>query len=189
MSTSTSRSEFVADRFFEAAGDLVRGAERERAVDFEIERHRQAAFARACDRMGGDVMHRQRAVAGDHHHALHHALVVERARFGGHRDFRAAGCRRHRADDALLERRHPVERQGAADRDDEVDEQHAAGLPHPQPVDVDDAGNAEHARGDAVRGARRCGIGERLDGPPPQPPAGDADEHRHDDRGDEVGPG
>ena len=73
--------ELLAQRRLQPVGDLVRAAEREPAVDLEIERDRQPA----ADRMHGDMMHRERAVARDHHDALEHGLVVERARLGRRR--------------------------------------------------------------------------------------------------------
>ena len=92
-------------------------------------------------------------------------------------------------DDAVLERGDAVERQRAADRDDQVDEQHLAHLPHAQPIDGDDAGEALNGRRDLGGGAGRRSIGEGVDGAPAEPPAGDADEHRDDDRGSRVRPG
>ena len=49
-------AELVAERGFEPVGDVVRRAERQLAVDLEIERDRQPAL----DGVDGDVMHRER---------------------------------------------------------------------------------------------------------------------------------
>ena len=78
-------AEFLAQRRFQPVGDVVRAAERQLAVDLEIERHRQLA----ADVVHGDVMHGERLVARDHHDALDHELVVERARRGGDADLGA----------------------------------------------------------------------------------------------------
>jgi len=70
------RAELVAHRLFQRVRDLVRARERQAAVHFQVERDRQPP----ADRVHGDVMDRERAVACDHHHAFEHGLIVERAR-------------------------------------------------------------------------------------------------------------
>ena len=74
-------AELVAERRFQLVGDVVGRAERELAVDLEIERDRTPA----PDVVHGDVVHGERLVARDHHDALLHGLVVERARGGRRR--------------------------------------------------------------------------------------------------------
>jgi hypothetical protein len=70
--------QLVAHRLLEAVGDLVRAAERQAPVHFEVERDRQST----ADRVHGDMMDGEPAVARDHHDPLEHGLVVESARFG-----------------------------------------------------------------------------------------------------------
>ena len=103
-------AELVAQRRFQAVGDFVRARERQAAVDFEIERDRQLP----ADGVHGDVMHGERAVARDHHHALQHRLVVERAR---HDVDGGLGVRHrvaHGGLDLLLDRDDAVKRERAA---------------------------------------------------------------------------
>ena len=126
------RSQFLADRVFEPARDVVRGTERQRSVDLEIEGDREPSF----DLVHGDVMHRQRAVARDDHDPFEHGLVVECARFRGYCHLGGRPFGAHGFDDTVLERRHPIERQRAADRNDQVDEQHFTDLAHAQPFDL-----------------------------------------------------
>ena len=80
--------------------------------------------------MYDDVVNRKRAVACHYHHALQHGLVVERARVGGDGHLGGGTVSAYCLEDALFERRHAVERQRAADRNLQVDEQHLADLPH-----------------------------------------------------------
>ena len=63
------------------------------------------------------MMDGERAVARNHHHAIEHALVVERDRIGGDGRLRARHLSADRAAICILERAHAVERQGAADGD------------------------------------------------------------------------
>ncbi len=125
-------------------------------------------------------MNGEAAVARDHHDALAHGFVVERARLGGDRHF---GLRQFGADGArqpLLDGGDAVERQRAADADAEIDEQHRAGRPRAHALDGNDAGHLARDRGDALADAGRRGVGQRIDGAPAEPPAGDADEDRDD---------
>ena len=64
----------------------------------------------------------------------------------------------------------------------DLDEQLVADRPHPHALDRD---HAAHALGDArdrFGGARGRGVGQRVDGAPAEPPAGEADEQRDDER-------
>ena len=131
VSTSTSSAEFGAQRGLEPVGDFVRLAERQAAVDFEIERHRQPP----ADRMHGDVMHCERAVARDHHDAFEHGLVVERARLGDDVDFGLGIRARIARPTALLDRGDAIERQRTAHRDHRVDEQRRADRAHAHAFD------------------------------------------------------
>ena len=86
-------AKFVAHRLFEAARDIVRGGERQRS-----------STSRSSDtdkpsgnRLHGDVVDGEAAIARDHHDALAHRFVIERARLGGDRDF---GLRHRGADGA-----------------------------------------------------------------------------------------
>ena len=72
--------------------------------------------------------------------------------------------------------------------DDDLDEQLVADRPHPHALDRDHAGRAASDAPDGFGGACRRGIGQRVDGAAAEPPAGDADEHRNDERGGRVRP-
>ena len=172
----------IAD--FKPVGNVVRGGERERAVDLQIERDRQF-FA---DRMHGDMMHGEAAIARDHHHAVEDGLVVERARLGDHADLRLRQFRADRLDDGLLQRRDAVDRHGAADRDVELDELIGSDLPHAHAVDRDHAGHAPRDARDLVRDAGRRGVEQGVDGAAAEPPAGEQDEDRDHKRGGGIRP-
>jgi len=135
-------------------------------------------------------MNGEAAVARDHHHALAHRLVVERARLRrdgdlGGRHVGAHGCRQ-----PVLDGGDAVERQRAAHRDGEIDET-ARGRP----------GAPAPARRRTTPGTRRAiavtrfahagrrRIRQGVDGAAPEPPAGNADEHRDHDRCGGIGPG
>ena len=136
-------AELVAQRRLQPVGDIVRRAERELALDLEIERDGTLA----ADVVHGDVMHRETLVARDHHDALLDRLGVERARRD--RDDRL-GAGQVGADgfrDIALQRLDPVERQRAAHRRHHLDEQLVAGRPHPHAVDRDHAAHFREPRG------------------------------------------
>ena len=88
----------------------------------------------------------------------------------------------------LLDGGDAVERQRAAHADAEIDEQHRAGRPRPHPLDGDHAGHLARDRGDALADAGRRRVGQRVDGAPAEPPAGDADENRDHQRRGGIGP-
>ena len=89
----------------------------------------------------------------------------------------------------LLDGGDAIERQRAADADAEVDEQHGAGRPRAHAFDGDDARDLARDRGDPLADAARRGVGQRVDGAPPEPLSGDADEDRDDERRRGIGPG
>ena len=68
-------AELGGDRAFQPVGYVMRLAEREPAVDLQVERDRQAIL----QVVHGHMMDGERAVARDHHNAIEHGLVVERA--------------------------------------------------------------------------------------------------------------
>ena len=97
---------------------------------------------------------------------------------------------------ARMARRQPVldgsdafERQRAADADAELDEQHRSGRPRANPLDGDDAGHAPRDRRHPFAHAGRRRVGQRVDGAPTEPPAGNADKDRDHERRRGVGPG
>ncbi len=164
-------AQLLADGLFESSRDVVRLADGDGAVDLEIERNRKSS----ADRVHDDVVSRERAVARNHHDALERRLVVERARVRGYGHFGGGTVGAYCLEDALFERRHTVERQRAADRNLQIDEQYLAHLPHTQPLDSDDAWNAGHGGSDFPGGSGRRGIGQRIDSTSAEPPTGDAD--------------
>ena len=133
-------------------------------------------------------MHGKRAAARDHHDAFEQSLVDERLRLGVDRHLGFRKFAMHGALDALLDRADAIERKRAAHRHDQIDEQGAACRPHP---DAHHRHHARYARGnrpDPVGGTRRRSIRQCVDSASPKPPAGDADEHRHDYRGRRIRP-
>src|SRR5262245_45321351 len=62
------RAELLAHGILEDAGDVVGGAQRERAVDLEVERDGQLSL----DLVHGDVVNGERPVARDHHDPFEH---------------------------------------------------------------------------------------------------------------------
>jgi hypothetical protein len=77
----------------------------------------------------------------------------------------------------------------AAHRDRDFRKQARAGRAHAHAIDGDDAAHLVGNRGDAFCRARRRRVRERVDGAPPEPVAGDADEDGDDGRRDRVRPG
>ena len=73
-------------------------------------------------------------------------------------------CRRISPAICILERAYAVERQGAADRDPEVDEGLFADRAGAYLLDSDDAGNFGGDGRDFVGGTRRRNVGQRIDG-------------------------
>ena len=105
------------------------------------------------------------------------------------RDLGLADRGAHRGFDPLLDRVDAIERQRAADRHLELDEQLVAGRPHPHALDRHHAGHAGRRCARTLsRSAGRRGVGQRVDGAAAEPPAGDADEHRDDDGGGRIRP-
>ena len=187
VSTSTSGPSSSRDRFFEAGGDLVRGGERQAP---STSRSSETANRPLADRMHGDVMHGERAVARDHHHAVEHGLVVERA--GSVITFTSA-CGSSAWIACATSPRAPTTRSSGSVRltaTTEIDEQGAGRLAAPV------RGRAPPRPGlrlamaaDPGGDARRRGVGQRVDGAAPEPPAGDADEHRDHQRRGRIRPG
>ena len=166
-------AEFGAQRRFQPIGDLVRRAERQAAVDLQIERDRQPP----ADRVHRDVMHRERAIARDHHHALEHGLVA-RARAGrSRRRPRPRASRRgSRCSSAVLiaaTRSSGSVRLTATTRSTNSV---GADRARPHALDRDHAADARARSLKCARRALRRGVGQGLDGAPPEPPARDQDE-------------
>ena len=151
---------------------------RQLAVDLEIERHRQLA----ADVVHGDVVHRQRLVAGDHHDPLDHGLVVERARRSGDADLGAGQGGANGLGGMTLQQLHPVERQAAAHRQHDLHEQLVAHWAHTDALDGHDAADVLGGTGDGFRRTGRRSVGQRVDGAPAEPPAGDAHEDGDNER-------
>src|SRR5262245_11859385 len=111
-------SELVAHRLLEPVGNLVGAAESKIAVNLEIERDRQSAR----DGVDGHVMDGKRAVVRDHHDALEHGLIIERARLAVHSRLGGWELVAYRGYDPILDRSDTIERQGPAHRDIEIHE-------------------------------------------------------------------
>ena len=93
-----------------------------------------------------------------------------------------------RGGDRVLDRAHAVERQRAADRDGQIDEGFFADGAGAHLLDRDHARHFRGDGGDLLGGALRRRVGERVDGAPSEPPAGDADQHRDHQRGGGIRP-
>src|SRR5262249_22948095 len=149
----------LPDRPFDPARDVVCCTQREHTVDFEIERHGKTIR----DRVGRDMMYGESAVAGDHHDALEHSLVIEGAWLGGYGYLGTGAVLAHPLHDPVLERGHAIERQRTAHRNYEVDEQHAARLARAQPLDLHDARDARKGCGYFSCGPSGGGIGQSVE--------------------------
>ncbi len=112
------------------------------------------------------MVDRAALVARDHHDALLHAFVVERARGGVDADLGPRHFLADRFRDLRLQGVDPVEWQRAADGDGDFDEQLVADRPHPHAVNGNHAG---HAVGDAAHGSGRARRYIRKS-PRPEPP-------------------
>ena len=155
---------------------LVRRRQRQGALHLKVGGNRQPI----ADGLHRDVVDGQSAIAGNEHHPLAHGLVAECVRFGGDRGF---GCGKRGADrlrKPILDSRHPIERQGAADTDSEFDKERRAGWPRADPFDIDDARNSSRNRRHLVADARRRSVGQGIDGAAAEAPAGNANEHGDD---------
>src|SRR5262249_39676283 len=100
-------AQLLADGLFESGCHIMGPAGGKGAVQLEIERNRESS----ADRMYGDVMNSERAVARNHHDALEHRLVVQRPRVGGDGHLGGGTVAAYCLNDALFERRQAVERQ------------------------------------------------------------------------------
>ena len=72
-------AKILADAPLQLVGDVVGRRQRHLAVDLEVDRDGQLA----AEVVHGDMMDRQPRIAGDHHDALAHALIVARDRHRG----------------------------------------------------------------------------------------------------------
>ena len=66
---------------------------------------------------------------------------------------------------------------------------HRAGRPRAHALDGNNSRHLARDRRHALAHAGRRRVGQGVDGPPPEPPAGDADEYGDDDRRRGIGPG
>ena len=162
----------------------MRGVERHGAINLKIGGHRKLARYR----LNGDVMDGKAEIARDHHDALAHGLVVERARLRGDGDLGVRHVGAYFARQPILDCRDTIERQRSADGDAHLDEQHRARGPCPHPFDRDNAWHLARDCRNAFADAFRCGIGEGADGAAAEPKGGDGDENRDDDCRRGIGP-
>ena len=177
-------AELGGDCAFQAVGYVMRLAEREPAVDFQVERDRQAIL----QVVDGHMMDGKRAVARDDHDAIDHGLVVERHRIGGDGRLGAGQMLANGGGDLLLERADAIERHRAADGDGEIDECLFADGAGAHLLDRDHARYLRGGGGDLLGGACRRHVGKGVDGAPAEPPAGKADQDRHRQRGNRIRP-
>ena len=99
--------------------------------------------------MNRDVMNRERAIARNHHHALEHGFVIERARFDRDLDLRFRHLGADRPRERSADFGNAIERKRPANRDDEIDEQcgaDRAGAPCRSPANRPPAPRDSRAR-------------------------------------------
>ena len=72
-------AEILADAALQLVGDVVRRGQRHVAVDLEVDADGQLA----AEIVHGDMVDGEAGIAGDHHDALAHALIVARHRHRG----------------------------------------------------------------------------------------------------------
>src|SRR5262245_29734540 len=128
-------AELLADVALEVVGDVVGVDQRHLAVDLEVDADDQL-FAEVVHR---DVVHGKAGIAGDHHDALTHALVVAGYR---HRGKGEIGVAERLADGGLrlaLDLLDAVDRIGARHFCDGVDEIGRPDHAHAHALDADDA--------------------------------------------------
>ena len=125
--------------------------------------------------MHRDVVHGERAIARDHHDAFQHGFVAQRTRLGDDVDFRLGQFgARSPVGDRRLDRGDTVERQRAAHRDHEIDEQRRPDRARAHALDRDHAGDpCRRSREMRAAGAFGRGVGESFDGAASEPPARD----------------
>src|SRR5262249_18452117 len=166
------RSQLLSHRSFEPVRDRMGTAKCKIAIDLKVERYREPV----TERMHGNVVDSNGAIARDHHHPLQYGLVVERAWRGMDRGFAAWKLAPKRACDPVLDGCHPVEGKRPAYRHLHVDEHGCAGGPHPNPLDSHHTRNTRRNGGDPLSDAGWSRVGERFNCAPPEPPARHADE-------------
>ena len=152
-------------------------------VDFEIERDGLAPF----DLLDGDVVHRQASARRDHQHALEDRFVVELERIGGDGQFGLGPPPGDARFQLGLDRRDPLERQGAGDRDDDFADDPGAGRTQPDRLDPGDPVGGDDEGADGFGQASGRAVDERVDRRPAQAKAGHGDETGDADRGQRVG--
>ncbi len=178
-------AELVADVPLQLLGDVVGGRQRHLAVDFEID----ADGELAAEIVHGDMVDGETGIAGDHHDAFAHALIVVRDRHGGEGQVGIVErpCdRRLRLSLDLLD---AVDRIGARHLHDGVDEVRRADHPHPQAFDVDHAGHRPDRGGGLLRRAFGRAVEQGFHGGARQPQAEQRDHDRDRDGGGGVAPG
>jgi hypothetical protein len=120
----------------------------------------------------GDVMHGETLVARDHHDALLHGLAVESARGGVDADLGARHLARiacaTSAFNASTWSSGKVRLTATTTSTNSL----SPTWPHPHAVDRHHAAHASRDPSDGGGGARRRGVGQRLDGAAAEPPAG-----------------
>ncbi len=177
-------SQFLARRIFQAGRDIVGCGEMHAAVDFKIDRYREPPL----DGLHRDVMDGEPAVARDHHDALAHGLVVQRARLGGDGNFRLGDAGLNCPRQPVLDGGNAIERKRAADRDTDIDKQHRARRPGAHPLDSDNPRDTPRDRRHLLADAFRRRVRQTIQGATSQAPGCDANEDRHDNGCRRVGP-
>ena len=178
-------AEFLADVPFKLVGDGVGCGERHIAVDLEIDADGQLA----AEIVHGDVVDRETGIAGDHHDTFAHTLIVARDRHGGERQVGIAERFGDRILCPSLDLLDAVDRIGARHLHDGVDEMRRPDHPHPQPFDIDHAGQGPDRRGGSRRRAFGRAIEQGFDGGARHSQAQQGNHHSHADGGSGVTPG
>ncbi len=158
-------AELVADVPLQLMGDGVGVVERHLAVDLEVE----ADGEFLAEVVHGDMVDGEAGIAGDHHDAFAHTLIVARHRYRGERQVGIA----ERLCDRLLRPAFdvldPVDRVGPRHLHDGIDEMRRTDHPHPQALEIDHAGHGPDRGGGALGGAFGRAVEQGLDGGARQP--------------------
>src|SRR6266404_6344160 len=178
-------AEFLADVPLQFMGDGVGCGERHIAVNLEID----ADGELAAEIVHGDVVDGETGIAGNHHDAFAHTLVVARDRHGGECQVGIAKRLGHRLLRPAFDLLDAVDRIGARHLYDGVNEVRRSDHPHPQPFDIDHAGHRPDRRRGSLRRAFGGAVEQSLHGGACQPQAQERDHYRYPDSGGGVTPG
>src|SRR5438105_6943969 len=177
-------AKILADVALQHAGNLVGRRKLHVAVDLEVDADDQLL----AEIVHGDMVDGEAGIAGDHHDALAHALIIARDR---HRGEGEVGVAEYLADGILrgfLDRLDAVDPVGAWHLGDGIDEMRRPDHARTQAVDADHTWHRPDRGGGLFRYALRRAVEQRFDGGAAEPQAQDRYHHGNRDGGDRVTP-